>query len=137
MRHLHVLRWEPLRWFRNSAVFTLLLLGICAVLVGLDSADVKALSDVTLAVMALVVALIFINLDFKGKPLDEALCKLSPIVLGAIFACSIFFYVVGGDRQPLISIALTATSILGVAFGIQMTVANVWPLLKGQIWNKG
>ena len=116
--------WQPVRWCRNSAVLTLMILGTSAIGAGLDSETGKA------ALAAAIAALAVANLDFTGDQLDKTLCKLTPIVLASIGAYLVLSIEAGEQRRLLISLLLHALAYFGIVFCSQFVLWNSWGLLK-------
>lgn len=120
MRLLADVNWQPMRWCRNSAVLTLIILGISAIGGGAGKAALAA------AVAALAIA----NLDFTGDQLDKSLCKLAPILLAAIGAYLVLSIEAGEQRYLLIDLLWVALAYFAGVFVAQFVLWNTLPFLR-------
>ena len=121
---LSELNWQPLRWSRNRAVLTLIILAISSMGAGLDSEIGKT------ALAAAIAALAIANLDFPGEQLDKSLCKLAPIVLASMGAYWLLVIEAGEQSHLLIDLLLYAFIYFGVVFCSQFVLWNTLPLLR-------
>ena len=121
---LNSLGWELIRWTRNSLVASMTALGIAALFAAHDSEGWK------IVVAAAVAAIAVANLDIRGKPKDETLCKMAPVVLGAVAAWFLLFTEAGDERTQLIMILAWATSISLSVFAIQLVLVSTWALSR-------
>ena len=120
--------WEVRRWCRNSAVFTLTILGFSAICTRLDSADVKATLALAIALLA------FDRLDLSIGPLDKFLRELAPVLLVVGACLSILLSILGDERYTLVQLLKLLVVCFVSMFGIQLMTWNT--LKKSRMFRK-
>ena len=68
-------------------------------------------------------AMAFANLELKGRPMDESLCKLAPVLLTVIGAWFAFVLEPGEERALRIDILLILVSIFLTIFALPVMFA--------------